>query len=458
MMTELYGSFYRKALMPAWESVIRKRPTLSYLHRLEQSQWYSLDELHALELQELKKLVSHAYTNVPYYKRRFRELGFESADLKTLDDLELLPLLGREDAMGSLEERQANGGPRVEIKKMTSGSTGQPLQFGYDRNSEHWRQATRLRGYSWAGYLPGEPALHYWGALDSLYATNWKVKLKRGIDRGLRRDVYADSTPRSPEDLARVVKLIEKKRPRSIICFAQAGAALARYIVETGCRRWDDIRVICGAERLFDADRHALQQAFGPHVFETYGSREVMLIGSECPAHAGLHTSMENLIVEILVRDGGRMRRAEPGETGEVAITDLHNYALPFIRYLTGDLATWHPPVRCACGRALQRLRSIEGRKNDTLHDASGNAVDALFFNVMFSVLADKVRHFQAVQHKDGTLDLRIVPTGAFDQQVLSSVKNNCSKFLKGIDTRVHLVDQIPVDKNGKLRVVVVEH
>ena len=123
------------------------------------------------------------------------------------------------------------------------------------------------------------------------------------VDRTIRREYYADCTDRSEEALARVVKDIRTLRPSVIVCYAQAGVALARHVIETKSRDWRDISLIAAAERLFPADRETITQAFGPSVFETYGSREVMLIAAECEAHQGLHVSMENIILELIVRD-----------------------------------------------------------------------------------------------------------------------------------------------------------
>ena len=122
--------------------------------------------------------------------------------------------------------------------------------------------------------------------------------------------------------------------------------------------------MIVGAERLWLHDREQIHAAFGP-AFETYGCREVMLIAAECECHDGMHASMENLIVEVIVREpDGTVRPASPGETGEVAITDLHNLSCPLIRYVTGDLAVAHAETRCACGRGLAKIGPIEGRVN----------------------------------------------------------------------------------------------
>jgi phenylacetate-CoA ligase len=242
-----------------------------------------------------------------------------------------------------------------------------------------------------------------------------------------------------------------------LVCYAQAGAALARYVNDVGSRDWPDIAVIAAAERLFPSDRESMNQAFGPNVFETYGNREVMLLAAECEAHQGLHLSMENLIVELVVREGDVERPARTGELGEVVVTDLHNYGAPFIRYLTGDLAIPCAPERCACGRALLRLERVEGRTNDTLRDGDGRAVSGLFFNVLFAALAHKIREFQVVQRKDRAIELKLVPTSAFDDALLEQLRTHCGKHIPGVELRTEIVTQLTPDRGGKLRVVTVE-
>jgi phenylacetate-CoA ligase len=341
---------------------------------------------------------------------------------------------------------------------MTSGSTGHPLSFAYDRGSEYWRQATKLRGYAWAGHLPGDRSLHFWGSAATVRKSPLKTKAKTALDHLFRREHYVDCSDQSDEALAKVVERIRTLSPTAIICYAQAGAALARHVIETKSRDWHDITTISAAERLFPADRDAMIEAFGPRIFETYGSREVMLIAAECSAHDGLHVSSENLVVELVVRSADGERPAKPGELGEVVITDLHNYGAPFIRYVTGDLAIEVPDGRCACGRWLSRLRTVEGRTTDTLRDALGRPVSGLFFNVMFSVFAHKVRAFQVVQHRDRSIDLKIVPGNEFDDSLLTVIEQNCERTLPNVPLRTHIVPEIPVEPGGKLRVVVVEN
>ncbi|HWO18038.1 MAG TPA: hypothetical protein VNO30_04660 [Kofleriaceae bacterium] len=454
-MLDLYGKLLGGVLYPAWER-LRGRPTFELLAFLRRTERASLDELTALRTGSLRRLVRHAYHHTTHYRRAFDAAGCHPGDVRSLDDLRALPLLERAVAQTTVEERTA-AWPAVAVSKTTSGSTGQPLEVRFSVESRHWRDATRWRGFGWGGYQMGDKALHLWGV--SAVEAKGLARAKLFFDRKLRRDIYVSCMVRSKEHLRETARLIARERPHALLGYAQAYADLARLVNAEGLRAWDTIPVIVGAERLWPHDREELARAFGPAVFETYGCREFMLMGSECEAHDGLHESVENLIVEILVREpDGRVRAARPGEQGEVAVTDLHNLACPFIRYLTGDLAYARRPERCACGRTLPRFGPVEGRVTDTMRDADGNPVEGLLFNILFLNVAKYIRQFQAVQRADRGLLLRIVPTGPrIPVQAEAIIREFVGTHLRGVPFEIEIVREIPLTRTGKLRRVIVE-
>ncbi len=449
-----YAELMGRVLFPLWEGTLRRRPTVSLLRRLQQTERLPLEELEALQVGALRALLRHSFDHVPFYRARMLAAGLGPDDVRSLDDLRRLPILERSEAREAGESRAATAPPLPAIRKSTSGSSGQPLAFAYDLGSEHWRQATKLRGYGWAGYRVGVRSLHYWGGAAVRPTRFGRVKI--ALDRTLKRETYVDCGVRGDAELAGLADAIRRSPPDVIVCYAQAGADLARWVNANRARAWRDIPVLSAAERLFPADRAALVEAFGPGVFETYGSREVMLMAAECEAHDGMHVSMENLVVEVVVRDGAKSRPARPGESGEVVVTDLHNYGMPFVRYATGDLAVLRSLERCACGRALARLGAVDGRVTETLRDGAGGRISGLIFNVLLVAHGHVVRAFQVVQHRDDSLTLRVVGE-RFDAAAEQALRSSLAPYLRALPLTIERVADIPTERSGKRKVVIVE-
>jgi phenylacetate-CoA ligase len=450
-----YGALYRGLLMPAWENSVRRRPTLRYLRELEETQWSTPATLQSLQSARLQRLLAHACEHVPYYANLFDEIGVRPRDIRSPADLCRLPLLTREAARLAGDRRRSTAPPFPTIQKRTGGSTGEPLTFGYEVDSECWRQAIRLRAYAWAGSRPGERTLHFWGRHAA--QSQGLRSLKVAIDRGLRREHFVDCGVRSDDVLRSVVRWIARQRPAAIVSYCHAAVDLARFITTHEMRSWGSIPVVCCAEELLASDREILVAAFGPAVFETYGCREFMLIASECEAHEGLHLSAENLIVEILVRQGHETRAALPGETGEVVVTDLHNLGMPFIRYATSDLAVAGSDAPCSCGRAAPRIEAVRGRVTETLRHVDGSRVEGMLFSILFTQLADAVRQFQVVQSTDRSITLTVVPDRTFTEGERETIRARCRQYLGDVAVRIEEVQGIPDRANGKRQLVRVE-
>lgn len=456
-MVDLYGPLLAKALFPAFEAACG-RPTVPLLRYVRETERWTPGALRDLQAGLLRRVIRHAHRHTAYYRQLLDACGLTPEDFNSVDDLAKLPLLDRTTLRASIETRTTNVPPLPVITKTTSGSSGEPVVVRYNAESRHWRDAIRWRGYGWGGYQIGMRALHYWGAGPVGVSTWWKQK-KTAFDRLVKRDLYLDCTPRAEPDLRDAVRQIRAFGPHVMVAYASGGGALARFVNERRLRDWDAIPVLTGAEGLLAADRAAIEQAFGP-VFDTYGCREVMLIGSECEAHDGLHTSMENLIVELIVREAdGTLRHARPGETGEVVVTDLHNLACPMIRYVNGDLAVARDATPCVCGRGLARIGPIEGRVTETLTDGRGGAVGGLVFNILLASIGGVAKSFQVVQRRDHSVVFKVVLM-AGDQLPARETKilrDHAERYLPGVPFTIDVVDDIPLTAAGKRRVVVVD-
>jgi phenylacetate-CoA ligase len=454
---DLYRPVLAKALFPAFEAA-RGRPTVPLLRYLRETERWPLERLRDLQAGLLRRLVRHAYRHTAHYRALLDERGLSPEDFTSPEDVAKLPLLDRATLRATIDARTSSAPPAVAIRKTTSGSSGEPVQVRYNAESRHWRDAVRWRGYGWGGYEIGMRAFHYWGVLPGQVVTWWKQR-KVAMDRLLKRDRYVDCTPRDERSLTDAVAELRRFRPHVIVAYASGAAALARFVNERGLRAWDAIPVLTGAERLYEPDRAAVEAAFGP-AFDTYGCREVMLIGSECELHDGMHTAMENLLVELVVREpDGRVRAARPGETGEVVITDLHNLACPMIRYVNGDLATARADATCGCGRTLARIGPIEGRITETLADGAGRPVGGLVFNILFAVIGDVAKSFQVTQRADRSILFKLVPSegGRIPEHAEKLLREFAAKYLPGAPIQLEYVAEIPLSPAGKRRVVVVE-
>jgi phenylacetate-CoA ligase len=444
-----YAATFR-ALYPVWDRAIRRRATLKHLGSLEESQWLSSSERFQEEGRALRRLLTYAGTHVPYYREVFRERGFEPRGVRSRADLEALPLLTREIVRERYEDLVDPAHRGKNLKKGTSGSTGTPLKFEYSRSSECWRQAVKMRGYGWAGYRPGLKTFYYWAAVSSA-PPSFKIRL----DRALRRETFFDSMRQDEASRRAALEVLRRTRPEVIVCYTQSCAQFARWIVSEGLRDWDDIPVICGAEAVLLADRVVLAKAFGRGIFETYGSRETMLMAAECEAHAGMHISEENLILELTKKG----RAVDVGEEGDVVVTDLHNFGMPMIRYGNGDIARFARGDRCPCGRGLARLESVDGRRADTMVDKEGNAVPGIVFHVLFSdARMELVKQFQAVQSATGEVVLKVVRGRDFAEDAFQTVTGRFSTYLRGLPFKVEFHDAIaPHKRSGKIQTIVVE-
>lgn len=419
----------------------------THLADLDDSQWLSLDGMRELQLAKLRKLVQHAHRHVPYYRERMKGIGMTPDDIRSLEDLRHLPLLTKDDVRRHLyfDIMSDNHNKSEVLKITTSGSTAEPFVCYVDRAQLEFRWAATLRAQEWTGYRFGDRCIRLWH--QTLGMSRSQVA-REHADAFLSRRRFIPAYEMSDATLREFVRLIEEWQPVLLDGYAESFNFLATYLREHSRLRIQPRGIMSSAQTLPDTSRRIIEETFGCRVFDKYGSREFSGIAYECEAHEGHHVVGEGYIVEIL-KDG---RPAEPGEVGEVVITDLNNYCLPFIRYRIGDLAEAMDPLRlCACGRGLPRIGRIEGRVQSIILGADGRYVPGAFFSHLFKDYDHAIRQFQILQTEPGAITFKVVKGRRYSDEVLTEVITLLHRYL-GAEMKivVEFVDNIDMVRTGK--------
>ena len=446
-----YGALFRHVLFPLYESGLRRRKTLTYLAEYERSQWLSRDELAQLQWRKLERLLAHCWSEVPYYARRWRAAGAEPGDIRTPADFARLPRLTKQDIRDNFDDLHAHGMRGQLLYKNTGGSTGEPMKFGYTRESYERRIAAMWRGYAWAGARMGRRTLYIWGApvLDSTVGT---LKRKDRLYHAAFNRRVLNSFLMRDENLPEFAQAFDDFRPEIVVGYVGPLLRVAEWLKARNRRVHRPAAILSAAEALHARQREELQATFGAPVFNTYGCREFMLIASECGERNGLHATSDQLAIEVDAPLPGP--DGEP--IGDILVTDLHNYGMPFVRYANGDLAVATERT-CTCGRGLPLLERIEGRRLDCVRTPAGGLVPGEFFiNAFFGVSG--VKRYQIVQRELGALDITLVRGPDFSEQSLEQLHAEVRKAVdESVALRIHYADDIAPSRSGKFRVTVSE-
>ncbi len=239
-----------------------------------------------------------------------------------------------------------------------------------------------------------------WGS-----ATDGVVATGPAVVRGIEEDVDSQ------------IDWLLRERPAYLITHPSMAAALARLSLERGIR-FDGLREVrTFGELLADETRVLCREAWGVPVTDTYSTTETGYIALQCPDHQHYHVQSEGVLVEILDDAGAA---CTPGQSGRVVVTDLHNFAMPLIRYDVGDFA--EVGEVCACGRGLPVLRRIVGRVRNMLLTADGRR----FWPAIGSraiAEAGPIRQYQLVQKEYDLIEVRLVTAAPLTREQETQVR-----------------------------------
>ena len=316
------------------------------------------EELAGLQLQGLMWTVNHVLEGSPFYRKKLKEAGIQSEDIRTLEDLQKLPFTTVEDL------RDGYPFPLISVPfekvvriHASSGTTGKRKVLCYtEKDLRDWSDMF-ARCYEMAG-LTREDRVQI-----AVGYGLWTAGI--GFQLGCER-FGAMSVPVGPGNIDMHCEMMVDLQSTVFCCTASMGLLMAEEVSRRGLRdRINLQRVIFGAERHSEAMRRNMKEQLGvkdtfdiPGLTELYGPGT----GLECPAHEGIHYWADYYILELLNPE--TLQPVPPGETGEMVITTLRKEAAPLVRYRTRDL-TKLIPKRCTCGSILPMHDRLLGRSDD---------------------------------------------------------------------------------------------
>jgi phenylacetate-CoA ligase len=415
-----------------------------YLRELDQSQYWPRDRLKEMQTEKLKKLLIHAYVNTVFYKQRFDDAGFNPHTFKYFDQLTKIPLLTKQDIQAKFPDLLAqNYSARQLHCSETGGTTGVKIKFCRNNDALPLKEAALLRFEQWAGWQAGKSIGIIWPARQD-YVGHWTLK-SRIKNAWYRREVVFPAAVLDDQNISGYLKQLKKGKPVILRSFPSPLYEIARYIKGNGNSGISIRGIITTGEPLFQHQRELFMQVFGCPVYDSYRSREAGPIAQECSAQQGLHINAESLYMETIQLD--RYHNFDGG--GEIVITDLYNYGMPFIRYRMGDMGIISAES-CNCGRTLPLLKCVAGRASDVLIRPDKKKISpvALYLIDNAPVL---IGQMQVIQDKIDHLIIRMTPHPPPTEELKQYHQVQIRQLFGPTMQITHeIVAEIPHEKSGK--------
>lgn len=375
------------------------RLALAIQQQLELSQWLEPGVLRELQFKQLRRLIRFAIERVPHYREHPARTGIGPPEDIRPDGLHW-PILTKAEIQHETGRFLAEPLPATHGAIdwiTTSGSTGQPLRAANSGLGILFQHALLLRSHLWFGLdprgkfaiiraVPHKPANPDWGAPDSLaFTTGPAVSFSAFEDHRAQLDWLLREAP--------VQLLTLNANLRALI---DLSVRIDR--VPTS------VRTVMGMSNIAAPDLAEMARIhWNARYFQSYACSEIGSLALQCPEHDHLHVQAEHVLLEILRPDGSP---CGPGEIGRVVVTDLHNFAMPLIRYELGDQACFGPP--CPCGRGLPVLEVIAGRTGDLAVDPTGRQFFAHLAQGYWATVAPILQR-QIAQLAPDRLEIRYV-------------------------------------------------
>ncbi len=397
--------------------------------------------MHKMQSKELAVMVKRMSDNVPFYRDKFKEIGIESGDIKSVDQLKYLPFTTKND----LRDNYPFGlftTPQSDIVRIhaSSGTTGKPTVVGYTRDDlEIWAEVV-ARSLTMAGIHSGDTiqiAYGYGPFTGGL-----------GLHYGAEK-IGATVIPISVGNTKKQLQFMTDFNATVLACTPSFAAHLGESIRNNGISEKDlKLRIgIFGAEPWTNELRSQIERLINIKAYDIYGLSEVIGPGvsMECPCHCGNHVFEDHFIPEII--DPETLEILPDGEIGELVFTTVSKIAMPLLRYRTRDLTRLYRD-KCDCGRTLVRMEKCMGRSDDMLIIRGVNIFPSQVESVLMEI-SETTPHYQLIIKRENNLDTLEILVEIDEKSWSDSIRE-----LEGIRSRIDQNIKSMLGISAKIRLV----
>lgn len=418
--------------------------------KLVRNQWKPYDELKYDQEMQLRHLINFAYENVPYYHNLFRDLNLLPIDIKTVEDLEKLPILTKNVINEHWEElKPANLSSIKYYNQATGGSTGTPMKYRLSKLDRFLGGAMLYRGWGYGGYELGDKMVFLAGSSIGGGSKSSINKKAHELSRNIRKYSSFDM---GEVEMQKYASSMRSFKPHFVRGYPSSIYFFANWVEENQITLPEIRAIYTTSEKLHPYMRIRIGNIFHCEVFDGYGLNDGGVSAYECPEHTGLHIDTERSIMEIVDSD---TRQIDSGP-GTIIATSLFNYAMPFIRYDTGDECELDEGS-CSCGRHHKLIKELIGRSVDMLLTPEGKTIHGWFFLYIFWEHGEKIKEYQVVQKTKQKIIIKIVPEDGFDEKQLDQIREIVNKRSPRWDVEFQFVDSIEKTGAGKYKFIINE-
>ena len=411
------------------------------LHKLRKNQWLGPSELEKLQFDKLKALLHHAYYKVDYYHRLFECADIKPEDIKDIQVLAKIPTTTRKELQSlPKEDIVAKDADKLHLSNLrTSGSTGMPLNIFVGSREIILRWLLYRRMYFDNGGKLSDKELRIVN-YQKFKDKQWFQRL--GILRVKNISLF--------EDIENQMKAILEYKPEII---RSQGSTLKNLAAEINNKKIKIKRpriIFSTSELLTKQDKALISSMFRAELFDYYTCNECGTIAWECKKHTGYHINSDSVIIEFLKEDG---TKAKAGEEGEIVITSLNSYTMPFIRYKLGDIGV-PSDEQCPCGRTFPLMKIISGRVNDHIILPDGRKISP--YTIMSTMDGiTEIKKYQILQEKENKIKLSIFQYENFSEKTITRIHKRFKAILDyDLEIEYAIVKEVPHEKNSKFQVI----